>query len=69
MLLITSLFRSTKTWQWYLILYDFGISFFIVCYVSDEVVSFTDSIPTRNVAEMQTFYTGYLLLIYNKETL
>ena len=30
--------------------HDFGISFFFVCYVSDEVVSFSDSIPMRNIA-------------------
>jgi len=40
MLLFTYLFRSINTWQFYLILYDF------VCYVSDKVVSFSDSIPT-----------------------
>jgi len=33
--------------------------------VSDKVVSFSDSIPMPNGA----FSAGYLLLIYNKETL
>ena len=55
MLLFIYLFRSTKTWQWNVIFHDFGISFF-VCYVSDKVVSFSDSIPMHNVANPNIFY-------------
>jgi len=49
MLLFTCLFRSTRTWQWYFIFYDYDISFF-VCYVSDKIVNFSDSIPMPNVS-------------------
>jgi len=43
---------------------------FFVCYVSDKVVSFSDSIPTICVTLLNAnFSTGYILLIYSKETL
>jgi len=67
MLLFTDLFRSAKTWQWYLILYDFVFSFF-VCYVSDEVVSSVIVYLCITLLNANIFCRIFLL-IYDKETL